>query len=110
MIGNKYVELEEWSLEVISNYKKNFENKEIIVSSLRIDNVIARILNTSRNIIKEKIKNKEIILNYDTLKNNSYILKNGDIFSIRKQGKYKFLNILKTTKKDNYIIEYQKYL
>jgi RNA-binding protein YlmH len=110
MIGNKYVELDEVSLEVINNYKKSFENKEIIVSSLRIDNVIARILNTSRSIVKEKIQNKEIILNYDILKNSSYLLRDGDIFSVRRYGKYKFLNIVKTTKKENYIIEYQKYI
>lgn len=110
MIGNKSVKLSIVSIDNISNYKKEFETREIIVSSLRIDNVIARIINTSRSKIKEKIQNKEIILNYNILTNSSYILKENDIFSIRRYGKYKFISIVKTTKKDNYIIRYNKYI
>ena len=41
---------------------------EIISSSNRIDTVIARLINTSRKNIIEKIKKKEIILNYVSAK------------------------------------------
>ena len=37
-------------------------------------------------------------------------VKENDIFSVRKFGKYKFIGIEKTTRKDNYIIKYLKYV
>ncbi len=110
MIGNKYVTIEEVSLEYLENYKKKYEIKNIIVPSLRIDAVISKIINTSRSNSVDLIKNKCVILNYSILKNDSTILKENDIFSIRKYGKYKFSKVVKNTKKDNIIIEYFKYI
>ena len=95
--------------KMISTIKKEYETIEIIASSTRIDTVISRLIQTSRPNIIEKIKNKEIILNYDILKNNSYQLKENDIFSIRRYGKYQYIGIKKETKSKNYIIECKKY-
>ena len=110
MIGNKYITLEEVSLDYLENYKKKYEVKNIIVPSLRIDAVISKIINTSRSNSVDLIKNKCVILNYSILKNDSTILKENDVFSIRKYGKYKFSKVVKNTKKDNIIIEYFKYI
>ena len=110
MIGNKKVSLEEVDLSVLDNYERNYEEKEMIVSSLRIDNVVSGIINTSRKVALDKIKNKEVIVNYDVMNKNSYILKENDIFSIRRYGKYKFVGIVKSTKKNNFIVRYLKYI
>ena len=110
MVGNKKVSLEEVDLSVLDNYERKYEEKEIIVSSLRIDNIISGIINTSRKVALDKIKNKEVIVNYEVMSKNSYLLKENDIFSIRRYGKYKFVGVVKSTKKDNYIVKYLKYL
>lgn len=110
MVGNKKVSLEEVDLSVLDNYERNYEEKEIIVSSLRIDNIISGIINTSRKVALDKIKNKEVIVNYGVMNKNSYILKESDIFSIRRYGKYKFVGIVKSTKKNNFIVRYLKYI
>ena len=110
MIGNKKVSLEEVDLSVLDNYERKYEEKEIIVSSLRIDNIISGIINTSRKVALDKIKNKEVIVNYDVMNKNSYILKENDIFSIRRYGKYKFVGIVKSTRKNNFIVRYLKYI
>ena len=110
MIGNKNIKIKEVSLDVMDDYEKKFETLEFIVSSLRLDTVISRIIGTSRDKIKIKLKNKEIIVNYRIINNNSYNLHEGDIFSIRKYGKYKYLGVEKRTKKDNYIIMVLRYL
>ncbi len=110
MIGNKKVSLEEVDLSVLDNYERNYEEKEMIVSSLRIDNVVSGIINTSRKVALDKIKNKEVIVNYGVMNKNSYILKESDIFSIRRYGKYKFVGIVKSTKKNNFIVRYLKYI
>ena len=109
-IGNKPIKLKEIPLDTISNYQRQYEEINLIVSSLRIDTIISRLIQTNRNNIKTLITKKEIILNYNPLTNNSYLLKENDIFSIRKYGKYKFLGIIKTTKKDNLIIKLNKYI
>lgn len=110
MIGNKKVSLEEVDLSVLDNYERKYEEKEMIISSLRIDNIISGIINTSRKVALDKIKNKEVIVNYDVMNKNSYILKENDIFSIRRYGKYKFVGIVKSTKKNNFIVKYLKYI
>lgn len=109
-IKNAPVELEIKNSKYLDNYHQKYEEYELIVSSLRIDTIIAHITNSNRNSVIDKIKNKEILVNYEILQKSSYILKENDIFSIRKYGKYKFIGIVKTTKKDNYIIKYQKYM
>lgn len=108
-IKNSKIELIEHPIEILKNYKKQFETVTIISSSNRIDTVIARLIQTSRQNILEKIKNKEITLNYQILKNNSYILKENDVFSIKKNGKFQYIGIKKETKSKNYIIECKKY-
>ena len=110
MVGNKKVSLEEVNLDVLDNYERKYEEKEMIISSLRIDNVVSGIINTSRKVALDKIKNKEVVVNYDVMNKNSYILKENDIFSIRRYGKYKFVGIVKSTKKNNFIIRYLKYI
>lgn len=109
LVKNSRIELIEVPLETLKEYHKEYESIEIIASSTRIDTVISRLIQTSRPNIIEKIKNKEIILNYDILKNNSYQLKENDIFSIRRYGKYQYIGIKKETKSKNYIIECKKY-
>ena len=109
MVGNKRIKLIEVPLDTLSDYHRKYEKLEFIVSSLRSDTVISRLIGTNRENIKDKIRKKEILVNYKILNNNSYIFREGDIFSIKRFGKYKFLGITKT-KKDNYVICCYKYL
>lgn len=109
-IRNSEIEFELKDIDYLNDYHHKYEENYIIVSSLRIDTIIARITNTNRTNVLDKIKNKEILLNYEILTKPSQNLKENDIFSIRKFGKYKFIGIEKTTKKDNYIIKYLKYI
>ena len=109
MIKNSHIELIEVPLDTLKEYHKEYETIEVIVSSIRIDTVISRLIQTSRPNVIEKIKNKEIILNYNILKNNSYLLKEQDVFSIRRHGKYQYIGIKKKTKNKNFIIECEKY-
>lgn len=110
MIGNKPVKIKEIDIDTLSNYKRKYDSYEVIVSSLRIDSIIARIIGTNRDKVHKMIKDKLVMLNYDILSSNSYMLKDNDVFSIRKYGKYKFIGVINRTKKDNYIIKYLKYL
>ena len=109
-IGNNKIELIELPIDTFKDYERSYERIELIVSSNRIDTIISNITHTGRKQVKEMKKNKEIILNYDFLKDVSYKLKENDIFSIKRIGKYKYIGPIKTTKSGNMIIELQKYL
>lgn len=108
-IRNEKVKITEVPIETKDNFKIEYQKKEYIVSSLRIDNVVSSITNESRNSVLDKFKNKEIILNYEENIKPTRVLKIGDIFSIRRYGKYKFNSILKNTQKGGFIIEILMY-
>lgn len=109
-IKNNYIELEEIDIDSLKDYKRKYQELELIIKSERIDSIVSNITNTSRGKVKDKFKNKEIILNYEVLTNPSYLLKEEDIFSIRKYGKFKYIGKVKQTKKNNYIVKIYKYL
>lgn len=109
-IGNASINLEKIDVDVLKDFKRKYIEEKMIVSSLRIDNVISKIIGTNRKKVIDKIKEKEIIINYEVLTKNSYTLKEGDIFSIRRYGKYKYIGITNNTKKDHFVIKYLKYI
>ncbi len=109
-IKNSRITIEEIDNNYLNDFHNNYEEIKIITSSLRIDSVIAKIIHTNRDSIKDLIKDKKIIYNYDVLKDNSKNIKKNDTFSIRKIGKYKFDSIIATTKKDNLVIKIFKYI
>lgn len=94
----------------MKGYQRSYHKQEYIVSSLRIDTIAAKLIGCNRETVKEKISAKEIIVNYEPLKKNNYLLKEGDIFSIKGVGKFKYIQIIGITKKDNYIIELDQYI
>lgn len=109
-IKNKNIEFISVGLSILDDLKINVEELEIIISSNRIDNVISKLIHVNRKEIDKLISKKEIILNYEILKNSSYKLKENDIFSIRRYGKYKYIGTIKTTKKDNLIVKIEKFV
>lgn len=110
MVGNKKISLEKLDINYLKDYKRKYEEITFVSSSERIDTIVSRLTNINRKDLNDKFKNEEIIVNYIPVKNNSYIMKKDDIFSIRRFGKYKYVGIEKTTKKDNYIIKVYKYI
>ena len=108
-IKNLNIKLIERDINLLDDYEPNYDEIQVITSSLRIDSVIAKVIHTNRDEIKDLIKDKKIIYNYDILKDNNKILKEDDVFSIRKIGKFKFDEIIGHTKKDNYVLRILKY-
>ena len=109
-VRNSRIKLVELELDYLSDYERAYEELQLIVSSERIDTIVSHLSGTSRALIKDKVKDKEILLNNEILKNLSYTLKENDTFSIRKIGKFKYIGIIKTTKSNNYIVKVLKYI
>ena len=109
-IRNSKVDLIERDPYYLRNYKQEYEECFIIVPSIRVDVIVSKIINSSRSNALEKIKNGDIYLNYELLTKPTYMLKENDISSIRKYGKYKFLGEINKTKKGSLVIKYLKYV
>lgn len=109
-IGNISVSLVEVDRNLLNDFERKYERQELIVSSLRIDTVISKLIGSNRDDIHGKIKNQEIIINNVVAKKVSDVLNIGDNFSIRKYGKYRFKEFIGKTKKDNFIIVIDKYV
>lgn len=109
-VGNVYIKLEEVDVDYLNNFKREYERIELIVSSLRIDTVISRLIRCNRDLIFDKVKDKEIFVNDVCITKANGQLKLGDVFSIKRFGKFKFREILGNTKKDNYIIVIDKFV
>lgn len=109
-IKNTPIKLVLLDTDYLSQYKRKYEELELIVSSERIDTIISRIINTSRSNIEEKLKNKEILYNEDYLKKLDQKLKVNDTFSIRRIGKFKYKGILRNTKSNHFVVSVYKYM
>lgn len=109
-VGNTNIELKELDIDYLKDYEISYEEIEMIVTSLRIDTILARLIHSNRESIKDMIKDKLINYNYELLKDCSKTLKEEDTFSIRKIGKFKYIGIKKRTNSDNYIIIIKKYI
>lgn len=116
-IKTSLIQIKKYSIELIEedisfaqNLTREYQISKYIVTSLRLDNAISTIIGTSRKEILEKFKNKEIVYNYDDNPKPAKELKENDVFSIKKYGKYKYEGIEKITKKGSYIIIIKKYI
>ena len=97
LVGKFPVEIEEISSEEIPET----EFKELVesVASLRLDAIIAALGNLSRNNAIELLETGDITLNYNINKDKSKVVKEKDIISIRKKGKFLIDSVLGESKK-----------
>lgn len=82
-----------------------------IIKSLRLDNVVKEITKLSNREVRELILAQKVKLNYLECSNFSKKCANNDLLSIRKYGRFLLkIDESRKTKRDNYIIDYYKYL
>jgi len=108
MIKNELVTLVKVNDIILT--KEHFETIKLLVSSMRIDTIVSKITFKSRSQVTKMFLEKLVLLNYQEVKNINTILKEDDILSIRKYGKYKIGSNIGYTKKENIILEIIKYI
>ena len=106
-IGSNLVTLKEMNLK---NYERKYFDLKLLLPSLRLDIVVSKICHISRNQAKKIIINDDVLVNYNIQNNISYILKENDVFSIKKIGKFKYIEIINKTKNNNLVILVKKYI
>lgn len=83
--------------------------KELIVPSLRLDAVISAVYKLSRKESCNLINSDKVFINSRQIKSTSCQLKQEDIVSVRGSGRFKYIEQLRTTKKDRIVISINLY-
>lgn len=103
-INNQKIDFKQ--VDNICNFYRNDDTTKIInVSSLRLDAIIAKTLNISRNKAVEIIENKMVSIHHIICEDITHKCNIGEIISIRKFGRIIILENVKTTKKDRLVIK-----
>ena len=87
-----------------------FSEENIIVSSNRLDAVIAKVYNLSRDHAVRYISEGRVFINGREMTGNAKSLKPGDVVSVRGQGKFIFDSEGGTTRKDKLYINIRRYI
>ena len=101
------------TLENINNLRKveiRKEELEIIVSSLRLDNVIAELARCSRNKALEIINMERVFINFQVETKKTKQIKQGDIITIRGRGRFVIKEVLGQTKSGRRIGKVEKFI
>ena len=103
-INNQKIDFKQ--VDNICNFYQNDDTTKIInVASLRLDAIIAKTLNISRNKAVEIIENKMVSIHHIICEDITHKCNIGEIISIRKFGRIIILENVKTTKKDRLVIK-----
>lgn len=96
-------------LEDIRLKKDCFEEISIIVSSMRIDNIVSEIVGCSRSRAEEYIASERVFVNYETVLKLSKVVSKGDVVTIRGKGKFIIDGLVRNTKNGKSVIKLRKY-
>ncbi len=96
--------------EVPDDVTPNFSEEEVIVSSMRLDGVIAKFYHLSREKAKQLFTTEMIFINGKVNINPSLQPKEGDIISVRGYGKFIFDGSKRETKKGNIVVLIRRYI
>ncbi len=97
------------SIRDITILEADFENVNIIVSSIRLDNFVSELAKCSRGNAEEIISNGRVFVNSINEFKNSKKINVNDIITIRGKGKFIFDGIEKETKSGRYLLNMRKY-
>ena len=86
------------------------EEREIIVSSLRLDNVISELARCSRNKALEIINTERVLVNFQIETKKTKQIKPGDMVTIRGKGRFYIKEIIGETRSGRTIIKIEKFV
>ena len=85
------VALKEISLSEILHTHESSDSKDILVSSMRLDKLVASTFKLSRNIASQMIFSKQVKVNYAIIDNPSLVIGLEDLVSVRRYGRFKVM-------------------
>lgn len=86
------------------------EEREIIVSSLRLDNVISELARCSRNKALDIINMERVFVNFQCETKKTKQIKTGDMVTIRGKGRFYIKELVGQTKSGRVIVKIEKFV
>lgn len=86
------------------------EEMQIMVASMRLDNIVSELIKTSRTKSEETIRQQRVFVNYEVVEKVSKSINIGDKITIRGKGKFEIKEQIGNTKKGRIIIKAEKYM
>lgn len=96
--------------EMPEEVKPQLEEAELIVASIRLDTIVAKLYHLSRNQSLDLFRKKLILVNGRVWENNSGAPKEGDVVAVRGHGKFIFRGVMHDTKKGKQAILVERYV
>jgi RNA-binding protein YlmH len=90
--------------------KPELEPVELIVASIRMDSILAKLYHLSRNQALELFRKKLVLVNGRVCENNSGIPKENDVIAVRGYGKFIYRKLAYDTKKGKQAIVVERYI
>ena len=97
-------------IEELHKQEIKTEEIQIIVSSLRLDNIVSELAKTSRTKAEEIISTGRVFVNFENVIKDSKTIKEADFITIRGKGRFKVVDVIGNTKKGRFIIKVEKYV
>jgi len=107
-IGKTKIHLESISKEELNPPNANYEILTFTVSSLRLDAILSTVFHLSRSKTADWIKGKNVKVNWKMIDQVDYKLEVGDMVSLRKFGRFKYIEMEGNTKKGRILIRVGK--
>lgn len=102
--------IEQIKLENIHENVQEYKNMQVIVSSMRLDNIIAELVATSRNKASELISAERVFINYENETKQTKLIKENDVVSIRGKGKFKIGNVTGNTRSGRIVLHVEQFV
>lgn len=96
--------------EMPEEVKPQLEEAELIVASIRLDTIVAKLYHLSRNQSLDLFRKKLILVNGRVWENNSGAPKEGDVVAVRGHGKFIFRGVMHDTRKGKQAILVERYV
>ena len=97
-------------IEKLRTVEVKREERDIIVSSLRMDNVISELARCSRNKALEIINTERVFVNFQCETKKTKQIKLGDMITIRGKGRFYIKELVGQTRSGRVIVKIEKYI
>lgn len=102
-VGKYPIRLKPVSLQQIQR-DEQYDLFEVIVSSMRLDVLVANIMKASRSQVHTVITEGNVQVNWTLEQNHSRVCQIGDVISIKRQGRFKLMSYKNQTKSGKSVI------
>ncbi len=90
--------------------EQEYKELKLVVSSLRLDNIVSELAKTSRSKALELLKQERVFVNYKNEIKNTKMVKENDTITIRGVGKFIICDTLGNTKSGKRVVFIKKFI